>query len=75
MGAVGDVPGTPGVMPVDAGVLGVIVLGAAVESWCAVALDTAVVMVSAAAAMSGSEMFGMFGSPAGFGGLGRSVGW
>ncbi|MDM2349076.1 hypothetical protein [Mycobacteroides abscessus] len=71
----GGVPGTPGVMPVDAGVLGVIVLGAAVESWCAVALDTAVAMVSAAAAMSGSGRLGMCGSPGSFGYWCCSVDW
>ncbi|MBN7315094.1 hypothetical protein [Mycobacteroides abscessus] len=62
----GEVPGTPGVMPMLAGTVGV--LGACVGSWLAVAAETTVATDSAAATgRPSSGMLGMRGSPVGLG--------
>ncbi|WP_236741157.1 hypothetical protein [Mycobacteroides abscessus] len=78
-GVTGGVPATPGVVPVLAGTVGVIValgVGAAVGSWCAVAELTAVVMVSRGMfERSGSGILGMRGSPVDFGWWWCSAGW
>ncbi len=64
VGVTGAAPEVPGVSPVDAETLGAGVLGAAVGSWEAVALDTAVAMSVAAAGTLRRPIDGMRGRPA-----------
>ncbi|WP_272875026.1 hypothetical protein [Mycobacteroides abscessus] len=68
-------PEVPGVMPVLAGACAAGVVDAAVGSWEAVALDTAVAMSAAAAVTSGRPIDGMCGRPADLAFWRCSFGW